>query len=78
MSVIFGMVIIAQVTKIFKVGFEVMDAFDLFSVVTSLKMFEKLKGWRFLAVRVSWSCMRMERKEEKEEESEWKQRKSQN
>ena len=44
MSVIFGMVIIAQVTKIFKVGFEVMDAFDLFSVVTSLKMFEKLKG----------------------------------
>ena len=38
------MVIIAQVTKIFKVGFEVMDAFDLISLVTSLKMSEKLNG----------------------------------
>ena len=42
MSLILRMVI-AQITKFLKVGFEVMDAFDLFSIVTSLKMFEKLK-----------------------------------
>ena len=40
MSLILRMVI-AQITKFLKVGFEVMDACDLFSLVTSLKMFEK-------------------------------------
>ena len=42
MSLILRMVI-AQITKFLKVGFEVMDAFNLFSLVTYLKMFEKLK-----------------------------------
>ena len=66
MSVIFGMVI-AQITKIFKVGFEVMDAFDLFSLVTSLKMFEKLKGddflsWMFREVACEWRGRRRRRR----------------
>jgi hypothetical protein len=43
MGVIFGMVI-ASITKLLEVFFEVMDAFGLITLLTSLKAIEKLEG----------------------------------
>jgi hypothetical protein len=41
--VLVGMVI-AQITKLLEVFFEVVDAFGLITLLTSLKVFEKLEG----------------------------------
>ena len=50
-SVVFETIIV-QITKMFKVLFEIMDAFDLVTVVTSLEMLEELKGRFPLVMRL--------------------------
>jgi hypothetical protein len=44
MGVIFGILVIASITKLLEVFFEVVNAFGLITLLTSLKVFEKLKG----------------------------------